>query len=191
MQVMTRHQSDQPSQQPREKNALLVPEEVVPEPKQSTITSVPVPDEAARKDCDAESGETEALGWAPYTSELSASHSKENSGIPDGKVMSNDGEGDEKTPTESTGCRATERALCSEDMLQALCNARDARATSRGSAFHGPVSSWEVLHGGDDILSSTSFTIWDHVHEGVALQAHERKALRPRGQACTSISTES
>ncbi|KAG0427528.1 hypothetical protein HPB47_025429 [Ixodes persulcatus] len=45
---------------------------------------------------------------------------------------------------ESTGCRATERALCSEDMLQALCNALGACATS----FHGPVTSWEVLHGG-------------------------------------------
>uniref|UniRef100_A0A6B0U5S9 Uncharacterized protein n=1 Tax=Ixodes ricinus TaxID=34613 RepID=A0A6B0U5S9_IXORI len=76
-------------------------------------------------------------------------------------------------------------------MLQALCNALGACATSRGSAFHGPVTSWEVLHGGDDILSSTSFTIWDQVHEGVALQAHERRALRPRGQACTSISTQS
>ncbi|KAG0430088.1 hypothetical protein HPB47_023015 [Ixodes persulcatus] len=49
--------------------------------------------------------------------------------------------------SESTGCRATERALCSEDMLQALCNALGACATSRGSAFHGPVTSWEVLHG--------------------------------------------
>ncbi|KAG0415559.1 hypothetical protein HPB47_007284, partial [Ixodes persulcatus] len=92
---------------------------------------------------------------------------------------------------QSTDCRATERALCSEDMLQALCNDLGACATSGGSAFHGPVFSWEVLHGGDDILSSTSFTIWDQVHEGVALQAHERRALRPRGQACTSISTES
>uniref|UniRef100_A0A4D5RXE3 Putative secreted protein n=1 Tax=Ixodes scapularis TaxID=6945 RepID=A0A4D5RXE3_IXOSC len=51
-------------------------------------------------------------------------------------------------------------------MLRALCNALGACATSRGSAFHGPVTSWEVLHGGDDILSSTSFTIWDQVHEG-------------------------
>ncbi|KAG0422698.1 hypothetical protein HPB47_001497 [Ixodes persulcatus] len=89
--------------------------------------------------------------------------------------------------TQSTGYRATERALCSEDMLQALCNALGFCATSRGSAFHGPVASLEILHGGDDILSSASFTIWDQVHEGVALQAHERRALRPRVQACTSI----
>ncbi|KAM7291486.1 uncharacterized protein ISCGN_028059, partial [Ixodes scapularis] len=66
----------------------------------------------------------------------------------------------------------------SEDMLQAPCNALGACETSRGSAFHGPVTSWEVLHRGDDILSSTSFTVWDRVHEGVALQAHERRALR-------------
>ncbi|XP_040067312.1 uncharacterized protein LOC115331643 [Ixodes scapularis] len=66
----------------------------------------------------------------------------------------------------------------SEDMLQAPCNALGACATSRGSAFHGPVTSWEVLHRGDDILSSTSFTVWDQVHEGVALQAHERRALQ-------------
>ncbi|KAG0438153.1 hypothetical protein HPB47_017135 [Ixodes persulcatus] len=92
---------------------------------------------------------------------------------------------------ESTGCRATERALCSEGMLQALCNATGACATSRVFAFHGPVSSWEVFHGGDGILSSTSFTIWDQVHEGVALQAHERRALRPQGQASTYISTQS
>ncbi|KAG0425719.1 hypothetical protein HPB47_027148 [Ixodes persulcatus] len=67
MQVMTRHQSEQPSQQLREKNALAVPEDDVPEPKQSTITSVPVPEKAIRKDSDVESGETEALEWAPCT----------------------------------------------------------------------------------------------------------------------------
>ncbi|CAN8030626.1 unnamed protein product, partial [Ixodes persulcatus] len=134
MQVMTRHQSDQSSQQLREKNALAVPEEDVPEPKQSTITSVPVPEEAVWKDSDVESGETEALEWAPCTvltpcnspgnsresgfegdreaadaqllsdpvgceHKLSASNFKEDSGIPDVNVMSNDRERDEETPT--------------------------------------------------------------------------------------------
>ncbi|KAG0439996.1 hypothetical protein HPB47_016440 [Ixodes persulcatus] len=124
MQVMTRHQSNQPSQQLRETNTLPVPEEDVPEPKQSSIKSELVPEEAVRKDSDLESDETEALKWAPYTvltprnspsnsrkygfkddreaagaqlllenvgcqRELSASDSKEDSGIPHGNVMSN------------------------------------------------------------------------------------------------------
>ncbi|KAG0426521.1 hypothetical protein HPB47_026373, partial [Ixodes persulcatus] len=67
MQVMTRHQSDQPSQQLRERNTPPVVEEDMPEPKQSTIKSEPVPEEAARKDSDVESDKTEALEWAPCT----------------------------------------------------------------------------------------------------------------------------
>ncbi|KAG0414490.1 hypothetical protein HPB47_008349 [Ixodes persulcatus] len=126
-------QKEDSSNQLREKNTLPVPEEDVPEPKQSSIKSELVHEEAVRKDSDLESDETEALKWAPYTvlthcnspsnsrkyglkddreaaggqllsepvgcqHELSASDSKEDSGIPDGNVMSNDGEGDEETP---------------------------------------------------------------------------------------------
>ncbi|KAG0444334.1 hypothetical protein HPB47_013913, partial [Ixodes persulcatus] len=99
MQVITRHQCDQPSQHLREKNTRPVPEEDVAEPKQSTITCVPVSEEAARKDSNVESGETEALEWALCTSELSASDSKEDTGIPDENVIINDVEGDKETPT--------------------------------------------------------------------------------------------
>ncbi|KAG0419471.1 hypothetical protein HPB47_004087, partial [Ixodes persulcatus] len=39
---------------------------------------------------------------------------------------------------ESTGCRTTERALCSEDMLQALCNALSTCVTSGVLRFTAP-----------------------------------------------------
>ncbi|CAN8015231.1 unnamed protein product [Ixodes persulcatus] len=125
---------------PEERNSLLVPEKDAPEPKQPTIKSESVPEEAARKDSDVESDDTEALEWAPCTvltpcnspgnsresgfkndreasdaqlllesvgcqRELSASDSKEDSGIPDGNVMSDDGEGDEVTPTATVEAR--------------------------------------------------------------------------------------
>ncbi|CAN7944763.1 unnamed protein product, partial [Ixodes pacificus] len=125
---------------PGERNTLLVPKEDAPEPKQPTIKSESVPEEAARKDSDVESDDTEALEWAPCTVltpcnspgnsresgfkndreasdaqllsepvgcqlELSGSDCKEGSGIPDGNVMSDDGEGDEATPTATVETR--------------------------------------------------------------------------------------
>ncbi|KAG0427759.1 hypothetical protein HPB47_025210 [Ixodes persulcatus] len=99
MQVMTRHQSDRPSQQLRERNTPPVLEDDMPEPKQSTIKSEPVPEEAAGNDSDMKSDKTEALECAPCTPKLSSSDSKEDSGIFEGNVMSNDGEGDEATLT--------------------------------------------------------------------------------------------